>query len=858
VWKVTRKGLLAHKVRFVLTGIAVILGVAFVSGTFVFTATIKSTFDDLITNIYKNTDAQVRGQQAFKNSQGFGGNTRPRIPATLEPVVAGAPGVQSVEGNVQLDYAQIEKANGKVVGKPGQGPPTLGFGWNGNQDLSPWRLVPGGHPPTNANEIVIDKGTASKGDFTVGQVATVLTNKPPKQYTITGIARFGSADNLAGASVTLFTVAEAQRIADAPNQFDYINVKAQPGVSQDQVAQNIRNALPPTSSVEVVTGHKLIQENQSDIQKALGFLNTFLLVFGIIALIVGGFIIYNTFNIIIAQRSKEMALLRAIGASRAQVLTSVLGESVAVGIVASAIGVLFGILLAIGLRAVFSALGASIPGSGVTIPPTAVIYGLFLGLVVTVFSSLFPALNGSRIPPVAAMRDVAIEKPLNPVRRSAVGFSILAAGLVVLFYGLFGARKFQITAIGMILVFLAVIIISPLYAQAGGRAIGKPIAKLRGITAELARENVGRNPRRTASTAAALMIGVALVAFISIAVASTKASFADQIDSQIKADYIVNSTLQNGGAGLSPSLGRSIAALPEIETSTPVRGNLFEVGTSVQPVIAIDPAGASLFNLDIVAGSLGNITPDGLIVSKKKADSEHWTIGSQVPVTFVKTGHQVMRVEAIYGVDFLAIGGGGNYLMSIPGFEQNFAGNQQLDFVIYAKLKPGVTAEQGKAAISPLVDKYPTAKLQDLATYKADQLAQLNGFVILIYILLVFAIFIAAIGVINTLLLSVYERTREVGLLRAVGMARSQVRSATRWESVLIAWLGTFMGIILGFFFGWVVVRALHDSGITKFSPAIRTLVAIVVLAFFLGVVAAILPGRRAAKLDVLTAISSE
>jgi len=858
VWKVTRKGLMAHKVRFVLTGIAVILGVAFVSGTFVFTATIKSTFDDLITNIYKNTDAQVRGQEAFKNDQGFGGNTRPRIPASLESVVARAPGVASVEGNVQLAYAQIEKANGKPVGKPGQGPPTLGFGWNGNEDLSPWRLVPGGQPPRTADQIVIDKGTADKGDFKVGQVATVLTNKAPKKYTITGIARFGSADNLAGASVTLFTVSEAQRIADAPNQFDYINVKAQPGVSQDQLAQNIRSALTPTTSAEVVTGHKLIQENQSDIQKALGFLNTFLLVFGVIALIVGGFIIYNTFNIIIAQRSKEMALLRAIGASRGQVLSSVLGESVAVGIVASAIGVVFGILLAIGLRAVFSALGASIPGSGVTIPPAAVIYGLLLGLIVTVLSSLFPALSGSRIPPVAAMRDVAIEKPLSPVRRSAVGFGLLAIGLLTLFYGLFGAGKFQIVALGMILVFAAVIVIAPLYVQAGGRAIGKPIAKLRGITAELARENVGRNPRRTASTAAALMIGVALVAFISITVASTKSSFSDQIDSQIKADYIVNSGLQNGGAGLSPTLGQSIAALPQIETSTPVRGNTFEVGKSVQLVVAINPAAASLFNLNLVAGSLNNITPDGLIVSKKKADSEHWTIGSQVPVTFVKTGHQLMRVEAIYGVDFLALGGGGSYLMSIPGFEQNFAGNQQLDFVVYAKLKPGVTAAQGKAAITPLLENYPTAKLQDLATYKADQLSQLNGFVVLIYILLVFAILIAAIGVINTLLLSVYERTREVGLLRAVGMARRQVRSATRWESVLIAWLGTLMGIVLGIFFGWAVVRALHDSGITKFSPAIPTMIVLVVVAFLLGLFAAVLPARRAAKVDVLRAISSE
>jgi putative ABC transport system permease protein len=505
-----------------------------------------------------------------------------------------------------------------------------------------------------------------------------------------------------------------------------------------------------------------------------------------------------------------------------------------------------------------SAVGVDIPGSGATVPANAVVYGMLLGVIVTVLSSLFPALNASRIPPVAAMRDVAIEKPLNRARRSVIGLSILAVGLVILFYGLFGAGKFAIVAVGMIFVFASVVISGPLYAQAGGRVIGKPIAKVRGITAELARENVGRNPRRTANTAAALMIGVALVAFISITVASTKASFADQIDSQIKADYIVNSGGQFGGTGLSPALGDRIAALPEIQTSTPIRVGQFQIGTSVQPVGAINPAGASLFNLNLVAGNLNSISPDGLIVSKTKADNEHWTLGSQVPVTFVKTGHQVMRVEGIYGVDNLALGGGFNYIMSIAGFEQNFAGNQQLDIAVYAKLKPGVTAEQGSAAITPLLANYPTAKLQDLATYKASQLSQLNGFVGLVYGLLFFAIIIAAIGVINTLLLSIYERTREVGLLRAVGMSRRQVRSATRWESVLISWLGTFIGIVLGFFFGWVVVRALHDSGITKFSPAIGTLVLLVIIAFVLGVVAAILPARRAAKLDILSAISSE
>ncbi len=414
MWKVTRKGLAAHKLRFLLTAVAVLLGVAFISGTFVFTATIQQTFDDLFANIYRGTDAQVRGQEVLKNDNGFGPADRPRVPASLERIVQGAPGVEAAAGNVQLNYAQIVKANGKAVGTPGQGAPTLGFGWNPVPRLNQFHLTAGGHAPENSAEIVIDKGTADKGDFHVGQLATVLTSKAPKEYTIVGIARFGTADNLAGASVVLFTRAEAQRIAGAKHQYSYISIAAKPGVSQTQVADNVRTALAEqhAPSVEVVTGAKLVKENQDAIQNVLGFLNTGLLIFGIVALAVGAFIIYNTFSIIVAQRTREMALLRAIGASRGQVLASIVGESVVVGIVASAIGVVAGIGLAIGLKALMSAIGIDIPGSGAVVPAKAIIIGMSVGIFITLVSSLIPARNGARVPPVAAMRDVSIERPI--------------------------------------------------------------------------------------------------------------------------------------------------------------------------------------------------------------------------------------------------------------------------------------------------------------------------------------------------------------------------------------------------------------------------------------------------------------
>ncbi len=363
------------------------------------------------------------------------------------------------------------------------------------------------------------------------------------------------------------------------------------------------------------------------------------------------------------------------------------------------------------------------------------------------------------------------------------------------------------------------------------------------------------------------MIGVALISFIAIFAASLKLSFGSAIDSQIKSDYVINSGGSFGGTGLSPELDAQIARLPEIAVSTPVRIGQIGVEGSNEFVAAVNPVAAQqLFDLDTVGGRFDQLTADGLVVSQKVADKHHWTIGSTVPVTFVKTGTKSMRVQVIYGVKQLALPG--DYLMSIAGYEQNFA--DQLDVLVFARLKPGVTATQGRAAIENLIDPpcpesvrscplgYPTAKVQDNAAYKADQQKNLNQLLGLVYGLLFFAVIIAFIGVVNTLALSIYERTREIGLLRAVGMSRRQVRSSIRWEAILIAMLGTLLGIAIGFFFAWAVVRALHDDGLNKFSPAIPTLIVLVVTAALLGVVGAILPARRAAKLDVLKAVSSE
>jgi putative ABC transport system permease protein len=850
MWKVTRKGLAGHKLRFVLTALAVVLGVSFVSGTLVLTATIQKTFDDLFANINRGTDAAVRSENVIKSS--FGPDQRANVPASLLAVVLKTPTVESANGNIQ-PYAQVVDSNGSAIG--GNGPPTFGLGWDPNPKLNQFHIVTG-TPPETDNQIVIDKQTADKGHFKVGDQVTVLTTKAPRKYELAGIAKFGTVDSLAGASIVLFTPDEVQRVANVRNEFSQISVVAKPGVSQTRVAQDIEATLSADGQkgYQVITGKALTKENQDAINKALGFISTALLVFAFVALIVGMFIIYNTFSIVVAQRMREMALLRAIGASRRQVLGSVIGEAVVVGVIASAIGVVAGIGLSIGLKAVMNAVGFQIPGSGVVLQPIAIIAGLLVGTVVTIVSAVVPARQAARVPPIAAMRAVALERPINVLRRIGIGGGILLVGVLMLFQGLFGSSGILFVGLGALLMLVGVFVLSPLFARRLARVIGGPLTKLRGVVGSLSRENAARNPRRTATTGAAVMIAVSLVGFITIFAASANASIGSAIDQQLKTDYIVS--LKGGGGpgsgGLSPVLAEHIRELPEIQASTPIRLGAAEIGGSHTFLAAADPAAVSqLYDFGNVSGSVTDLTPNSIGISTRKANSKHLKVGDIVNVRFVQTGLVPFKVVFIYKNNGLA----GDYVISLASFEQNYAPQLQLDAQIFAKLKPGVSAQQGRDAIAPLVKPYPNAKLQDNAQYKADQKKQVNQVLILVYVLLFLAVIIAFIGIINTMTLSIYERTRELGLLRAVGESRRQVRSMVRWEAAIIALFGTLLGIGMALFFGWAVVRSLHDQGFTKFSAAPQSLILIVLITGFATLVWASLPARRAARLDVLKAI---
>jgi putative ABC transport system permease protein len=847
---VTLKGLMAHKIRLATTAIAVLIGVAFMAGTLVLTATIGSTFDGLYADINAGTDVVVRSSDAVSSGQGF--ETRGAIDESVLPLVRDVPGVRVADGNVS-GYAQYVGRDGKAVGNPNRGAPTLGFAWSDDDALNPLNLA-SGNPPSGPDQLVMDKATADDQHFTVGDQVTVLTQSGSHQFTISGIARFGDVDSPLGATLAVFDTATAQQVLGLEGRFTDIAVAADEGVSQQELAGRVQDVLPP--GTEAVTGKDLTAEQQKETRNALSFLNTFLLVFAVVALFVGSFLIYNTFSIIVAQRSREMALLRAVGAARRQVLGSVMAEALITGVVASAVGVVVGFGVAVLLKGLFSALGIDIPASGLTIEPNAVIVPILVGVVITVASAWFPARRASKVPPIAAMRDVQVDESGRSVVRLVIGALVLAFGLLQLFVGLFAKPDNALAVVGggAVFTFLGVAVLGPVIAAPVARVIGWPIQKARGMSGVLARENSVRNPKRTSATAAALMIGVGLVAFILIFWASATDSIRGTVDKGFVGDFAVQSNAGLQG-GLSPEVATQLRALPESGVVSEVRVTPAEVDGSGTVVPGVDPSNFSaIADVDVRSGSIDDLSRNGtLAVWDQTADDKGWSVGDTVPVLFPSTGEQQLQVVATYHDQNIA---GGSYLLGLPTYEANT--EVQLDWGIYVKLASGVSADQGRAAIESVTDQYPNAQVQNKTEFADSIVGQVTQLLVLVIILLLLAVVIALIGIANTLALSIFERTHELGLLRAVGMTRNQLRSTVRWESVIIALLGTFLGLVIGLFFGWALVRALADQGFGGLTLPIGWLVVVVVVAFGAGVVAAIFPARRASRLDVLRAIQTE
>ncbi len=532
MWKVTIKGLMAHKLRLALTALAIVLGVTFISGTLVLTDTLHNTFTTLFGNIYKNVDFEVRGTAAFSNNSSNGGAIRKPIPESVLTTVRQVPGVAYAEGTLS-GFAQFIAPDGKAITTGGA--PTIGISFDPNPQLSALKLA-SGTAPTSANDVAMDAGTAQKYHFHVGDHVRVLLIGPTRTFTISGIVKFGTADNLAGATLAAFDVPTAQKLFNEVGHFDAVDVLAKPGVDKAALQRAIARELP--HGVEVVTGQTVANESTNSINQALSFFSTALLVFAFISLFVGGFTIFNTFSILVGQRTRELALLRIVGASRRQVFRSVLVEAGLLGLVASLIGLGLGVLAALGLVALLKGFGITLPTGPLVFQSRTVIAALVVGIGVTMVSAISPARRAVRIPPIAAMVDYQGDQEESSRRRIVVGTVIAVLGILVLALGL-TKPAIQLVGLGAIAIFIGIGMLAPVVARPMASALGRPLARLLGISGKLGRENSMRSPRRTAQTSSALMVGLALVSTIAVFGASLSKSATSSVDQAVSADYII-------------------------------------------------------------------------------------------------------------------------------------------------------------------------------------------------------------------------------------------------------------------------------------------------------------------------------
>src|ERR1700677_4973533 len=642
MWKVTVKGLLAHKLRLALTALAIVLGVTFVSGTLVLTDTLHNTFTTLFGHVYQNVDFEVRGKAAFNENSATGGFGRNAIPESIVNTVRAVPGVGYAEGNVS-NIAQFVARDGKAISNGGA--PTLGLSFDPNSQLSSLTLA-AGHAPTTPDEVVMDAGTAQKYHFAVGDRVRVLLPGPPQTFTISGIVKFGNADNLAGATLAAFDLPTAQQLFGVVGKYDAIDLLVKPGADKATVQKDIARVLPP--GVEVVTGQTVANEQTSSIDQALGFFSTALLVFAFISLFVGGFTIFNTFSIIVGQRTRELALLRIVGASRRQVFRSVLIEAAIMGVVASLVGLGLGVLGALGLEELLKGFGITLPSGPLVFETRTVIAALAVGVGVTVVSAISPARRAVRIPPVAALADYRAEQEESSRRRIVAGSIIAVLGVAALVWGL-TLPKIQLVGLGAVAVFIGIGMLAPLVARPLSSVLGRPLAALLGISGQLGRENSMRSPRRTAQTSSALMVGLALVATIAVFGASLSRSATASVDQAVSASYIITPSSQGNG-GFSDSVATAAARVPGVTAASSVYSGEIEVQQSLSSLTAISTdrlARTVILRMQDGQGAPA-LAAGQLLIDTTTANSKHLSVGSKVSVRFAETGRSTMRIGGIF------------------------------------------------------------------------------------------------------------------------------------------------------------------------------------------------------------------
>ena len=850
---------LARTGRLVLTSLAVILGTAFLSGTFVFRDTINQTFDRLFADVFRDVNAYVRSTTFLELD--FGGEQRAATPVSVLETVRGVAGVTSATGDIQA-FARVIGKDGEPLGSEGNGPPTFG-GIASSDSAGLWSITEG-RLPVGANEVVLDKATADNGEFVVGDNVRVVAVRGTREFTLVGIASYGDISSPGGATFALFDQPTASEFLLQPGFVDAILVEGDDSVSDEMLAQRIDAALSADLKLETLTGAEITAEVQGQIKDVLNIFSTFLIVFSYIALGIGSFVIYNVFSITAAQRLRENALLRAIGASRRQVSRALLVESTAMGVVGSVIGFGIGILLSQLLSALLKATGFEVPTQGLAISTSAFVNTFVAGVLVTVLAAWLPARRAGRVPPLAALRDTALDSAGNITRRVIVGLIIVALGGV----GLVSAMRdapIQILGLGVLGVFTGILVLGPAIARPVALTLGIPVAKLRGVSGAMARQNAARNPKRTSRTAAPVLLGVALVTAFTALAASIRSEIRDTFGDAFSGD-IALTVDSRGFGGIPLTITDQIAGLPGVAQATGVgftsvrlsdpneRPALTQVGASQRGVFVqtINPATITgLFDLGVTEGNLSSLGKDGIFVAASRATEKGWEIGTRLQVT--RADGVVIDAEIrgfVSGDTSFA-----NYVTSREMFADSSA--SIFDAFVYIKVAEGSVISEVQARVAAISSDAGIGTLLSKEEFIDDQAAQINQILALIYGLLGLSIIIAIVGIVITLLLSVFERRREIGLLRAVGMTKSQVRTTVRWESVITSLLGAVSGVVLGVVMGVVVVAALADEGGIAFRLPINETLSIMFISFVLGVLAAVYPAWRATRVNVVEAIAT-
>ena len=842
------KSLLGRKLRLLMSTFAIVLGVAFVAGTFVFTDTLSRSFTALFSSSVGDVVVRPVGASADD-----GPATTRSLPATLVERLAAVDGAARADGNITSFGVFVVGENGKVIG--GQGAPGLGVNYttapagHGLEGLS----VVAGEIPDAPDEVAIDERTAELAGYQVGDQVHLVTSsdEPLLTPTLVGLAGFPEGGSMNGATITVFDTERAQELfLDGRNAFHDVWVTAADGVGQEELRAEVAEVLP--DGYEAVTGDAAAEEAASDLLKAISFLTTFLLIFAGISLVVGSFLIVNTFSILVAQRSRELALLRALGASRRQVTRSVLFEAGVLGLVGSTLGLGLGVVLAVGIRALFATFGLDLSGNDLVFAWRTVLAAYAVGIVVTTVAAYLPARRASRIPPVAALRD-DVAMPESALHwRLLVGALMIVTGGGGMVAGLYAdvPGPGWWVGLGILLTLLGVAAASPVLSKPFLVAAEMIYRRLFGTVGRLAGQNALRNPRRSSATASALMIGLALVTTMSIVGSSAKASVDEAVADNFVGDLVVSNVI---GVPFSPTIGKQVEEVPGVASVTRLRYGIGEYDGQSQGLMGAEPDSLTdAVRIDMVDGAAEDLRNGTVLVSESHAEKAGIRIGDTVEFD-MPTGTKSYEVVGVHADNPVL---GFPFTTTLRSLVQ--AGFQPADNYLLITRAPGSSTERVQRAIEQLTAQLPTVTVKDQEGFAAEQRGPIDQMLLLINALLGLALVIAVLGIVNTLALSVIERTREVGLLRAIGLARSQLRSMIRLEAVVIAALGGLLGVVLGVVFGLVLMTSLRDEGLEVVAVPSVQLAGFVAASAVVGVLAAVFPARRAARLDVLRAIATE